>query len=105
MISRREFLQVGMAASAIFGTTGFGESGRLLAQQSVTQDQLLQFNKFGNVSLIHITDIHGQMKPIYFREPSVNIGVGDTLVLYPILPVPIFAPPMVYGIEAPVITL
>ena len=43
MISRREFLQVGMAASAMFGTTGFGESGRLLAQQSVTQDQLLQF--------------------------------------------------------------
>jgi sulfur-oxidizing protein SoxB len=83
MISRREFLQVGMAASAIFGTTGFGESGRLLAQQSVTQDQLLQFNKFGNVSLIHITDIHGQMKPIYFREPSVNIGVGDNTGVVP----------------------
>ena len=83
MISRREFLQVGMAASAISGAAGFGESGRLLAQQSLTQDQLLQFNTFGNVSLIHITDIHGQMKPIYFREPSVNIGVGDNTGVVP----------------------
>jgi sulfur-oxidizing protein SoxB len=48
----------------------------LAAQQKLTQDQLLQFDTFGNVSLIHITDIHAQMKPIYFREPSVNLGVG-----------------------------
>ena len=76
MISRRDFLQVGMAASAIVGASGFGQWGRLAAQQSLTQDQLLQFDTFGNVSLIHITDIHGQLKPIHFREPSVNIGVG-----------------------------
>ena len=37
---------------------------------------MLQFDTFGNVSLIHVTDIHAQMKPIYFREPSINIGVG-----------------------------
>ena len=76
MISRRDFLQVGMAASAIVGASGFGQWGLLAAQQSLTQDQLLQFDTFGNVSLIHITDIHGQLKPIHFREPSVNIGVG-----------------------------
>lgn len=77
MISRRDFLQVGMAASAIVGASGFGNWARLAAQQQLTQDQLLQFDTFGNVSLIHITDIHGQLKPLYFREPSVNIGVGD----------------------------
>ncbi|GFE49662.1 thiosulfohydrolase SoxB [Roseobacter cerasinus] len=77
MISRRDFLQVGMAASALLGTSGFGNWARLAAQQALTQDQLLEFETFGNVSLIHITDIHGQLKPIYFREPSVNIGVGD----------------------------
>jgi len=77
MISRRDFMQVGMAASAIVGVSGFGNWGRLAAQQSLTQDQLLQFDTFGNVSLIHITDIHGQLKPIHFREPSVNIGVGE----------------------------
>ncbi|MEO9827616.1 MAG: thiosulfohydrolase SoxB [Paracoccaceae bacterium] len=76
MISRRDFLQVGMAASAIYGTSGFGNWARVAAQQKLSQDQLLEFDTFGNVSLIHITDIHGQLKPIYFREPSVNIGVG-----------------------------
>lgn len=76
MISRRDFLQVSMAASALVGGSGFGNWARLAAQQTLTQDQLLQFDTFGNVSLIHVTDIHGQLKPIYFREPSVNIGVG-----------------------------
>lgn len=66
-----------MAASALVGASGFGNWSRLAAQQALTQDQLLQFDTFGNVSLIHITDIHAQIKPIYFREPSVNIGVGD----------------------------
>ncbi|MEL6169720.1 MAG: thiosulfohydrolase SoxB [Pseudomonadota bacterium] len=77
MISRRDFLQVGMAASAILGTTGFGNWARLAAQQALTQDQLLEFDTFGNVSLVHVTDIHGQLKPIYFREPSINLGVGS----------------------------
>jgi sulfur-oxidizing protein SoxB len=76
MISRRDFLQVSMAASALVGASGFGNWSRLAAQQALTQDQLLQFDTFGNVSLIHVTDIHAQLKPIYFREPSVNIGVG-----------------------------
>ncbi len=76
MISRRDFLQVSMAASALYGASGFGQWGRLAAQQKLTQDQLLEFDTFGNVSLIHITDIHAQIKPIYFREPEINIGVG-----------------------------
>ena len=76
MISRRDFVQVGMAASAALGASGFGNWSRLAAQQKLTQDQLLEFETFGNVSLIHVTDIHGQLKPIYFREPSVNLGVG-----------------------------
>ncbi|WP_299846726.1 thiosulfohydrolase SoxB [uncultured Roseovarius sp.] len=77
MISRRDFLQTSMAATAILGASSYGEWGRLAAQQALTQDQLLQFETFGNVSLIHVTDIHAQMKPIFFREPSINIGVGD----------------------------
>ncbi|MFV1600369.1 MULTISPECIES: thiosulfohydrolase SoxB [unclassified Phaeobacter] len=77
MISRRDFLQVSMAASALFGASGFGSWARLAAQQKLTQDQLLQFDTYGNISLIHVTDIHAQLKPIYFREPSVNLGVGE----------------------------
>ena len=76
MISRRDFLQVSMAASALYGASGFGNWARLAAQQALTQDQLLEFETYGNVSLIHVTDIHAQMKPIFFREPEVNIGVG-----------------------------
>lgn len=77
MISRRDFLQVSMAASAMLGASGFGNWARLAAQQKLTQDQLLEFDTFGNVSLIHITDIHAQLKPIYFREPEINLGVGS----------------------------
>ncbi|EDZ45611.1 sulfur oxidation B protein [Rhodobacterales bacterium Y4I] len=77
MISRRDFLQVSMAASAMVGASGFGNWARLAAQQRLSQDQLLEFDTFGNISLIHVTDIHGQLKPIYFREPSVNLGVGE----------------------------
>ncbi|MFP4326724.1 MAG: thiosulfohydrolase SoxB, partial [Paracoccaceae bacterium] len=76
MISRRDFLQASMAASALVGASGFGNWSRLAAQQALSQDQLLEFDTFGNVSLIHITDIHAQLKPIYFREPSINLGVG-----------------------------
>lgn len=65
-----------MAASALIGASGFGNWARLAAQQKLTQDQLLQFDAYGNISLIHVTDIHAQLKPIYFREPSINLGVG-----------------------------
>jgi len=77
MISRREFLQASMAASALWGSSGFGNWSKLAAQQVLTQDQLLQFDDFGNLTLIHITDIHAQLKPIWFREPEINLGVGE----------------------------
>ncbi|WP_415393933.1 thiosulfohydrolase SoxB [Paracoccus sp. SJTW-4] len=76
MITRRHFLQAAMATSAIVGS-GLGNWSRLAAQQALTQDQLLQFDDFGNVTLIHVTDIHAQLKPIWFREPEINIGVGE----------------------------
>jgi sulfur-oxidizing protein SoxB len=37
---------------------------------------LYEVPKFGNVTLLHITDTHAQLNPIYFREPNVNIGIG-----------------------------
>ena len=42
----------------------------------MTQAQLLDFETTGNVTLIHFTDCHAQLKPIWFREPSINLGVG-----------------------------
>ncbi|MEZ5911437.1 MAG: thiosulfohydrolase SoxB [Paracoccaceae bacterium] len=83
MISRRDFLQATVAASALWGASGVGNWGRIAAQQALTQDQLLQFDDFGNVTLIHITDIHAQLKPIWFREPEINLGVGEVNGLPP----------------------
>lgn len=77
MISRREFLQASVAASALYGISGYGNWGKLAAQQTLTQDDLLKFDTFGNLSIIHITDIHAHLKPIWFREPEWNVGVGD----------------------------
>jgi len=31
----------------------------------------------GTVRILHITDVHGQLNPVYFREPNVNLGVGE----------------------------
>ena len=73
MFSRRDFLQLGMATSAIYGASGFGSFSKLSAQQKLSQDDLLRFDTYGNVSLIHITDIHAQLKPIYFREPRLTL--------------------------------
>ena len=66
-----------MAAAALLGASGFGNWARVAARQSLSQEQLLDFRTFGNVTLIHVTDIHAQLKPVYFREPSVNVGTGD----------------------------
>ena len=75
MISRREFLQWTAVAGAY--ASGFpGGLTRAAAQQTITQDDLLKFDDTGTVTLLHLTDIHGQLKPVYFRPPDTNIGVG-----------------------------
>ena len=75
MITRRAFAQAGLAASAIIGASGFGNWSRIAAQQRLTQDDLLGFTDFGNVTLVHVTDIHAQLRPIWFREPDTTVGV------------------------------
>ncbi|SOC18379.1 thiosulfohydrolase SoxB [Rhodobacter maris] len=76
MITRREFLQASLAASALWGGSGVGNWSKLAAQQALNAENLLAFEDFGNVTLIHLTDLHAQMKPVWFREPEWNIGVG-----------------------------
>jgi S-sulfosulfanyl-L-cysteine sulfohydrolase len=83
MLSRRDFLQMSMAAAAITGGSGFGNWARLAAQERFDQDEILNFKTYGNVTLMHVTDIHAQMVPIYFREPEFNIGVGEARGLVP----------------------
>src|SRR5215471_6408183 len=73
MTTRREFLEIAAAAAAIVP----GGWSRVFAQQQLRQADLLSFEALGNVTLVHIADLHAQLVPVYFREASVNIGVGE----------------------------
>ncbi|WP_020561150.1 thiosulfohydrolase SoxB [Thiofilum flexile] len=69
-MNRREFLQLLAAASV----AGFGMNSRwALANQPSNPYEL---PAFGQVSLLHYTDCHAQLLPIYYREPSINLGIG-----------------------------
>ena len=74
MITRREIFQVGAATAAL--AAGGGGFTRAMAQQRLSEAELLKFDALGNVTLLHVADIHGQLMPVYFREPSINLGVG-----------------------------
>ena len=76
MISRRDFLQATAAASAITLASGLGPLGRIAAQQRLGQSDILQFEALGTATILYIADIHAQLLPLHFREPSVNLGVG-----------------------------
>ena len=71
---RREFLQV-LAAAAAAGLPI--ASREALAANPAAAARMYDIPRFGNVHFLHFTDCHAQLKPIYFREPSVNIGVGE----------------------------
>lgn len=77
MISRRHFLQATAAAHALTVASGLGPLGRAAAQQRLTEQDILRFEPLGQVTILHVTDIHAQLMPLYFREPSVNLGVGE----------------------------
>lgn len=85
MLSKRGFLQMSMAAASIMGVSGVGNWARLAAQDRFDQDALLEFEAFGNVTLMHVTDIRAQMVPAYYREPEVSIGLGDAAMDLPYL--------------------
>jgi hypothetical protein len=53
-----------------------GPLGRVAAQQKLTQADILRFDPLGTVTILHVTDIHAQLMPLYFREPAINLGVG-----------------------------
>ena len=73
-MNRREFLQVLAAASA----GGMALHGSF-AQAAGAAGQMYELPRFGNVSLLHFTDCHAQLMPIHFREPDVNLGIGDMM--------------------------
>ncbi len=72
-ISRREFLRL----MGLAGAAGL-VPGSVFAAAKRPSD-LYEIPRFGNICLMHMTDCHAQLNPIYFREPSVNLGIGDAL--------------------------
>jgi sulfur-oxidizing protein SoxB len=70
-LRRREFLRLLALAAAA------GASLRPAASAAEAAAELYDVPAFGNASLLHITDVHAQLLPTYFREPSVNLGVGQ----------------------------
>lgn len=71
-MDRREFLQLLAVAAA---------AGMLIASRdalgaTAASAAMYELPRFGNVHLLHFTDCHAQLMPVYFREPSVNLGVG-----------------------------
>jgi sulfur-oxidizing protein SoxB len=73
-LSRRDFMQMLAAASA----AGMALDHRdALAASPGAGERLYDVPAFGNVSFLHFTDCHAQLTPVYFREPSVNLGVAE----------------------------
>jgi len=82
MHSRRELLQVALAAGALTGLAGTSALGQAL-RRGLKQEDILRFDAKGQVTILHFSDCHAQLRPVYFREPSVNLGVGDVRGLPP----------------------
>jgi len=69
-IHRRDFLKTTGAALLL------GGAARARAAETPS---LYDLERFGNARILHLTDVHAQLRPVYFREASVNIGIGEML--------------------------
>jgi sulfur-oxidizing protein SoxB len=68
MMDRREFLTI-MGAAGAAGLLPFSRT-------AFSQEDIYSLAPFGNARLLHFTDCHAQLEPVYFREPNVNLGIG-----------------------------
>jgi sulfur-oxidizing protein SoxB len=66
---RRDFLKLSGAAVL---SGGIASGARAADSHSI-----YDVERFGNARILHLTDTHAQLQPVYFREPSINIGIGD----------------------------
>jgi len=73
-VDRRAFLHLLAVASTAVAAGGCSAARR---SDRLGDAGLYDVPRFGNARLLHITDVHAQLKPVYYREPSVNLGIGD----------------------------
>ena len=69
-IRRRDFLKTTGAALLLGGARH---------ARAAETPSLYDLERFGNARILHLTDVHAQLRPVYFREASVNIGIGEML--------------------------
>jgi S-sulfosulfanyl-L-cysteine sulfohydrolase len=70
-VTRRDFLTL----IAIAG--GLGASSPRALARALEPERLLEFPPLGNLTLLHMTDAHATLRPVYYREPDTRIGAGD----------------------------
>jgi sulfur-oxidizing protein SoxB len=69
-LSRREFVYM----MAVLGAAPvFANSHERMVNTEKLEDYY-KLKNFGNARFLHMTDSHAQLLPVYFREPSVNLG-------------------------------
>src|SRR4051812_30233332 len=68
-IRRRDFLKNAGLAAASFSLPRLARGAEAAS--------IYDLERFGNARILHLTDTHAQLNPVYFREPSVNIGIGE----------------------------
>jgi len=76
-MNRREFLDIlakTWVAATISGCT---------TMRPAKEGQLYDLMPFGEARILHITDTHAQLHPVFFREPNVNLGVGAARGRFP----------------------
>jgi sulfur-oxidizing protein SoxB len=76
-MNRREFIQLLLQTAAVAG------SGALAGSARASSHALYDLKPFGSARLLHMTDSHAQLLPIYFREPNVNLGLGEARGRWP----------------------
>ncbi len=70
-LSRREFVYM----MAVLGAAPvFANSHTRMTDTSKKLEDYYKLKPFGNARFMHMTDSHAQLLPVYFREPSVNLG-------------------------------
>ena len=80
-LNRRQFMKL-MAAVAAAGSLPVIYSSSRPRKQAAPAgfyDKKME----GDARILHVTDVHGQLLPVYFREPNVNLGVGDAYGRFP----------------------
>src|SRR6516165_10314861 len=69
LVRRRDLMKFAVAAPAVATIARLGIAAGA--------ESIYSLGTFGNARVLHMTDTHAQLLPVYFREPSVNIGIGE----------------------------